>query len=139
MQILPGTGKFIAYHSGDKWRGVASLYEVKTSIDYGVWYYEYLLKRLEGNERAAMAAYNWGPQHIERRLRSHRGLPVVYPRKVLSAQEKVKNAFRNEYRKRVWWTRDPRMDYPDYAGESSSDVCPDQPPEPVVKSPRALT
>ncbi len=138
MQILPETGKYIAYHSGGKWRGTSSLYEVKTSIEYGTWYFEHLLEEFEGNEPAAIAAYNWGPAHIGRRIRRQRGLPIVYARKVVSAQKKVGDAFRAEYEKRFWWGLDPNASYPGYDGGSDSTACPDQDPE-VAEVLRAQT
>ncbi len=102
MQIMPRTGQFIAHSLGEKWQGTKSLYEVETNITYGVWYYNHLLEFFEGDEHAAMSAYNWGPENIEFRLNEGRRLPVVYPDKVLKAQERLEREFGYEGTKRFW-------------------------------------
>lgn len=118
MQILPGTGKLIAYHRGEQWRGPASLHEIETSVSYGVWYYEHLLHRFKNNEIAAVAAYNWGPEHIRKRLEKGHQLPIVYPGLVLAAEEEIRHAFWEEYRKRLEWSLDPTITYPGYPGDT---------------------
>ena len=102
MQIMPGTGRFIAAAHSEPWEGVNSLYDVNLNIRYGVWYYKDLLRTFEGDEMAAIAAYNWGPVHIAYRIRTGQGLPKVYPRKVLEAEEQVRKEFRNENRDLIW-------------------------------------
>ncbi len=102
MQIMPATGKFIAHSLGEKWRGTKSLYEMETNIVYGIWYYKHLLDFFAEDEHAAMSAYNWGPEHIRFRLKKGRRLPVVYPDKVLKAQEKLEREFSHEGTKRFW-------------------------------------
>ena len=56
MQILPSTGKYIA----DK-RGIAEydLFNVKTNLDFGCYYWQYLSERFYGIKETA-AAYNAG-------------------------------------------------------------------------------
>ena len=100
MQIMPSTGRGIAKARDEEWRGVKSLYEIDTNISYGVWYYQHLLKIFEGNELAAIAAYNWGPRHILWRLEHGRRLPKVYPAKVLKAQKNLEREFSPEATKR---------------------------------------
>lgn len=102
MQIMPQTGRFIAESLGEEWRGTKSLYEMETNIVYGVWYYKYLLEFFDDDSHAAMSAYNWGPEHIRFRLTRGRRLPVVYPNKVLQAQEKLEREFSHESEKRFW-------------------------------------
>lgn len=102
MQIMPGTGRYIASSRREKWRGVGSLYDIETNISYGVWYYHHLLEIFAGNERAAVAAYNWGPEHIARRLETGRPLPQVYPGKVFKAQAELEEEFSREATLLFW-------------------------------------
>ncbi len=96
MQIMPATGRRIAAAREEKWRGTKSLYEIDTNISYGVWYYHHLLGIFEGDEQAAIAAYNWGPRHILWRIEKDRPLPEIYPGKVLKAQKKLEREFNRE-------------------------------------------
>ena len=102
MQIMPGTGRFIAAAHSEPWEGTGSLYEIDLNVRYGVWYYSDLLEIFEGDENAAIAAYNWGPDHIAFRIRKGQDLPKVYPRKVLEAEERVREEFCNENRDLIW-------------------------------------
>lgn len=95
MQIMPRTGEFIAKSMKKTWRGQDSLFEVETNITYGVWYYHYLLKYFRGDEHAAMAAYNWGPEHIQDRLRKGERLPSVYPSRILAAEASLEREFKD--------------------------------------------
>ena len=102
MQIMPGTGRYIASAREEKWGGIKSLYEVETNISYGVWYYHHLLEVFEGDEEAAVAAYNWGPEHIAWRLKNGRRLPRVYPGKVIQAQGQLESEFNHEATRLFW-------------------------------------
>lgn len=102
MQIMPGTGRFIAAAHSEPWEGTGSLYGIDLNIRYGVWYYSDLLETFEGDENAAIAAYNWGPDHIAFRIRKGQDLPKVYPRKVREAEERVREEFCNENRDLIW-------------------------------------
>lgn len=102
MQILPGTGKFIARQINHEWTGPRLLKDVETNITFGTWYYTYLLRRFGGDQHAALAAYNWGPGHIQGRIRNAEKLPQVYPRKVYLAEEELQREVQNEYRIRYW-------------------------------------
>lgn len=66
MQIMPETAKWIAqelkvedYH-GDMLR------EPGTSITFGIWYMNYLIKQFDGNLFAALAAYNGGQTNVRK-------------------------------------------------------------------------
>lgn len=85
MQIMPSTGEDIARELGEKWTGPEMLYDAETNIRYGSYYLNQLFERFEGNQQAAIAAYNWGPNHISRRIAKGSTLPKVYPGKVLQA------------------------------------------------------
>lgn len=100
MQIMPATGRVIAAAREEKWRGIKSLYEIDTNISYGAWYYHHLLGIFEGDEQAAIAAYNWGPRHILWRIEKGRPLPKVYPGKVLKAQRNLEREFNSEATRR---------------------------------------
>jgi len=102
MQIMPQTGQFIATALTDSWQGDDSLFEIETNISYGVWYYHYLLQTFEGNEQAALAAYNWGPQNIKQRILKGERLPSVYPSKVLEAEDRLEREFSDEATNRFW-------------------------------------
>ncbi len=102
MQIMPATGQYIATSLTEPWGGSESLYEIETNIIYGVWYYHHLLLTFKGDEQAALAAYNWGPETIRQRIRKGERLPIVYPRKVLEAEDKLEREFSNEATQRFW-------------------------------------
>jgi soluble lytic murein transglycosylase-like protein len=102
MQIMPQTGRLIAAAHSEPWGGRNSLHDIQLNIRYGVWYYRDLLEIFDGDEYAAMAAYNWGPKHIAYRLRRGRALPKVYIGKVLKAEREVREEFRNENRDLIW-------------------------------------
>jgi hypothetical protein len=57
MQLLPKTAR--AY-------GVSDLYDAQSNIDGGTHYLSDLLKKYDGNERLALAAYNSGPTEVDR-------------------------------------------------------------------------
>ena len=85
MQIMPATGEDIARELGEEWAGTEVLYDVETNIRYGSYYLNQLFERFGDNEQAAIAAYNWGPNHISRRLARGSTLPRIYPGKVIAA------------------------------------------------------
>jgi soluble lytic murein transglycosylase len=84
MQILPSTGEELAAREGIDWRGPQTLFDPVVNIRLGVAYLRELTDRY-GNTTLALAAYNWGPGHIDRRLRRGSPLPKVYPALVLEA------------------------------------------------------
>lgn len=102
MQVMPDTGRYIARKSGFKWSGVEELRVVESNISYGTWYYDHLLEMFDGNEHAAVSAYNWGPDNIRGRMKQGKDLPRVYPGKVYAAQEELQGVIWNEYQSRFW-------------------------------------
>jgi soluble lytic murein transglycosylase len=66
MQILPDTAKFIAFKSGGTRFELRDLANPQINIAYGSWYLRYLLDLYDGNEVAAIAAYNAGHQNVDR-------------------------------------------------------------------------
>ena len=83
MQIMPETGRHIAKQMKMKDFSEDKLYNPEINIRMGSFYLRQLLDRFKGNKKAAIAAYNWGPGHISRRLANNEPLPVQYPSKVL--------------------------------------------------------
>jgi soluble lytic murein transglycosylase len=65
MQILPDTAQFIAKRSGGTQFEVRDLANPQINISYGCWYLRYLIDRYNGNEVAAVAAYNAGHGHVD--------------------------------------------------------------------------
>ena len=84
MQILPSTGEELAAKHGVAWHGPQTLFDPIVNVQLGVAYLRALSDRF-GNVSTALAAYNWGPGHIDRRIRRGRQLPRDYPRLVLEA------------------------------------------------------
>lgn len=84
MQLLPATAESLAAELGEEWVGPEQLLEINLNVRYGVRYLRQLLDRFE-TPHAAIAAYNYGPTRIARRLRRDLRLPQVYPTKVFAA------------------------------------------------------
>ncbi len=85
MQILPTTGEWLAAEIGVPWQGPQTLFDPIANVRLGVAYLSRLLERYDGDLAAALAAYNWGPGHIDGRLRNGAPLPVAYADLVLRA------------------------------------------------------
>lgn len=84
MQILPSTGEELARGLGIPWHGPRTLFDPIINVRLGVAYLKQLETRF-GDVATALAAYNWGPGHIDRRLRRGRALPTEYTSLVLDA------------------------------------------------------
>jgi soluble lytic murein transglycosylase len=84
MQVMPETGEELASRLGIRWLGPQTLFEPTTNIRLGVAYLRELSDRY-GSLSTALAAYNWGPGRIDRRLRLGAALPDEYPGLVLEA------------------------------------------------------
>ena len=81
MQIMPETGKMLAGQLGIEWRGPETLFDPVINIRLGTRYLALLHSKYAHWDRA-LAAYNWGPRRIDRRLESGRSLPNGYVRRV---------------------------------------------------------
>jgi len=86
MQILPSTGEELARREGVPWRGSQTLLEPDTNVRLGTAYLRELLNRYDGDLQAALAAYNWGPGHVDRRIQEGEALPSGYPSLVSQAR-----------------------------------------------------
>ena len=76
MQIMPGTGRYIAKNLNERWRGKNSLYDPVTNIKYGSYYYQKLLTQFDGHYALALAAYNAGPNKVKRWLPEDKTVPA---------------------------------------------------------------
>ncbi len=68
MQIIPSTGQWIAEKTGIGNFQTAMLYDPETNINFGAWYFNYLVTRFGGDYTLAVAAYNGGPGNVSRWL-----------------------------------------------------------------------
>jgi soluble lytic murein transglycosylase-like protein len=84
MQVLPSTGEETAAELGVAWHGPQTLFDPIANVRIGVAYLRQLSKRYQ-DLPTALAAYNWGPGRIDRRIRRGTTLPTDYPRLVLEA------------------------------------------------------
>jgi soluble lytic murein transglycosylase-like protein len=84
MQVMPETGEELATKLGIHWVGPQTLFDPTTNIRLGVAYLRELSDRY-GSLPMALAAYNWGPGRIDRRLRLGSAMPEQYPSLVLEA------------------------------------------------------
>jgi soluble lytic murein transglycosylase len=84
MQILPSTGEELAQRLGVPWHGTRTLFDPMLNVRLGVAYLRELRSQF-GSMEVALAAYNWGPGHIGRRLRQGDELPTEYRRLVREA------------------------------------------------------
>jgi len=84
MQILPRTGRALAYEAGIAWTGPETLYDPVTNVRLGVRYLEQLVDRF-GDVPTALAAYNAGPTRVAGLLRDGMPIPRHYAERVLSA------------------------------------------------------
>ncbi len=86
MQLMPPTGREMAESLGIPWHGPDTLFDPVVNVTLGTAYLRQLSDRF-GSWPAALAAYNWGPGRIDRRLRRGAGLPEIYARQVLELYE----------------------------------------------------
>jgi soluble lytic murein transglycosylase-like protein len=83
MQLMPATGRMLARESGVAWSGPEDLFDPALNVALGTRYLAELRDRY-GDWDHALAAYNWGPGAIDRRLARGDGLPSRYRRQVLA-------------------------------------------------------
>ena len=84
MQILPETGRELAQKHGVLWSGPSTLFDPAINVKLGAAYLRELTNRY-GDVSIALAAYNWGPGVIDRRLRDGTTLPSEYIDSVMRA------------------------------------------------------
>jgi soluble lytic murein transglycosylase-like protein len=86
MQVMPATGEMLSRQHGLRWNGPQTLFDPVANVRLGCRYLAFLLERY-GSVDAALAAYNWGPGAIDRRISRGHGLPRKYPETVLARLE----------------------------------------------------
>jgi soluble lytic murein transglycosylase-like protein len=84
MQIVPATGEELAQELGIVWLGPQTLFDPIVNVRLGVAYLRQLITRYESLD-TALAAYNWGPGRIDRRISRGAPLPKIYSELVLAA------------------------------------------------------
>ena len=82
MQLLPSTAAELAEKHGHTWRGANSLFDPILNVKLGTAYLSQLSNKY-GSMPMALAAYNWGPGRIDRRLRRGGSLPRIYVEQVM--------------------------------------------------------
>jgi len=88
MQIMPATGEELAQDRGMAWHGPETLFDPVVNVQLGITYLQELSDRYD-HIPTALAAYNWGPSRIDRRIRSGARLPQVYVERVMRAVDEV--------------------------------------------------
>jgi soluble lytic murein transglycosylase-like protein len=77
MQIMPATGEMLAREAGLRWRGPDDLFAPELNVRLGTRYLALLHARY-GTWQKALAAYNWGPAALDKRLADGDHVPVAY-------------------------------------------------------------
>ena len=85
MQVLPSTGQALAAELGIDWHGSRTLFDPVANVRIGIAYLAKMRDRFE-HLPTALAAYNYGPSAIVRRVRAGAPVPKGYSRRVLSAK-----------------------------------------------------
>ena len=83
MQIMPATGEMLAREAGLDWSGPDALFAPELNVRLGTRYLALLHARY-GSWKGALAAYNWGPAALDKRLAEGDGMPEVYVQQVYS-------------------------------------------------------
>lgn len=88
MQVMPPTGEELAARKGIPWDGPTTLFDPIVNVRLGVAYLRQLSDRY-GHIQLALAAYNWGPGRIDRRLQHGTEVPAEYAQLVLDAYDRT--------------------------------------------------
>ena len=88
MQLLPSTGRELAEKMDIPWKGPDTLFDPVINVRLGTAYLRELSDRYDGNVDIALAAYNWGPGRIDRRLRRGARVPKLYIEQVRRAVDR---------------------------------------------------
>jgi soluble lytic murein transglycosylase len=87
MQIMPATGEMLAREAGVSWSGPDALFAPETNVRLGTRYLALLHARY-GSWQRALAAYNWGPAALDKRLAGGDSVPQQYVQAVYARLEK---------------------------------------------------
>lgn len=88
MQLLPPTGKEMAERIGIEWKGPHTLFDPVINVRLGTAYLRELADKYDGDVNTALAAYNWGPGRIDRRLARGASVPRLYVEQVRRAADR---------------------------------------------------
>jgi soluble lytic murein transglycosylase len=106
MQLTPATARYIARKSGGTAFVVDDLGTPQVNISYGAYYLRYLLRRYDGNEDFALAAYNAGEGNVDRWIASARAhdralttaaIPYAETRAYVRRVEAARRDYRSAY------------------------------------------
>src|SRR5512133_2854844 len=106
MQLTPATARYIARKSGGTQFVVDDLGTPQVNIAYGAYYLRYLLRRYDGNEDFALAAYNAGEGNVDRWIADARAhgraltiaaIPYGETRAYVQRVESVRRDYRQAY------------------------------------------
>jgi soluble lytic murein transglycosylase len=106
MQLTPATARYIARKSGGTKFVVDDLGTPQVNISYGAYYLRYLLRRYDGNEDFALAAYNAGEGNVDRWIASAKAhdralttaaIPYAETRAYVRRVESAKRDYRRAY------------------------------------------
>ena len=103
MQITPQTAAVIAHLSGGTQFVTEDLSDPEINISYGSYYLRYLFKRYDGNEIAALAAYNAGTGNVDDWGGADLGVDAIrfpetraYVQEVLSKREEYRDKYADD-------------------------------------------
>jgi len=88
MQLLPSTAEELAGEIGIEWMGDQTLFDPIVNVKLGTAYLRQLVDRYD-DVNIALAAYNWGPGHIDGRIRRGEVIPSKYIQQVMQAYERT--------------------------------------------------
>lgn len=94
MQVLPSTGESMAGELSVGWDGEKTLYDPYLNVRLGIKYYIKLKSRFSEDTLHALAAYNWGPSYLSKRIRRGKSIPKRYGKKVLANYSNLKEGRR---------------------------------------------
>lgn len=104
MQITPATAREIEKLSGGTSFRLADLSDPELNIRYGTFYLHELMRRYDGNEVAALAAYNAGPANADRwggRDLTLAAIPLPETRGYVAEVLEKQRAYRDTYPKEL--------------------------------------
>jgi soluble lytic murein transglycosylase len=82
MQLLPGTAEEVADRLGIVWTGDSMLFDPVINVRLGSEYLRWLIERYD-DVATGLAAYNWGPTRIARKMQRGEAVPAAYADRVL--------------------------------------------------------
>ncbi len=104
MQITPEAAKFIEKQSGGTTFKLEDLSDPEINIRYGTFLLHELLERYEGDEAAALAAYNAGPGNVDKwggAGLSVEGIPFPETRAYVEEVLEKRDEYREKYAKEL--------------------------------------